>query len=545
MLREFEKEFGRGKNSETARKATYEEKKEQLDRMIDKELKIVDAYQQRMNEDARILDQVRDRENGTMFRKLIDMEVTEKIVPESEVKRFYENSTKEIKIRQIVVRFDPSKESQKAEALKKAKGIIERLKQKEPFSKIAEDESDDINTAKKGGDKGYLKWGAQSVKDPIYAAAFSLKTEEISEPIETENAYYIIKVIHIRKYPAPPYEQEQERIKQRMYSLRRADIEKAYYAYLDELRRKYKLKFDEKNIELFVKKINEQEPENKPTKKYQPFDNFSEKEKQLALTTISGHEIGIAALVDELRKVPSHRLPSMKSILDAQNFLNSRIVPVRLLELEVKAKNVHKNTDVKREILQFKENLMVNHVQKKQIYDKLNINPDLVKKYYEENKNQFMNPEQREVQEIYVKDEVLARSIVSKARAGANFTTLFRRYNQKDAIKESDGKLGFISAGRGGIGKPAFSAQVGGVTEPIKIGDGYSIIKVLSKKAPEPKTFEEAENIASAKVRRDQIAELESLWIAELKKKIDVVIYEKNLQIAMKNYIGSDIQTLD
>ncbi|MFZ5516282.1 MAG: peptidylprolyl isomerase [Candidatus Zhuqueibacterota bacterium] len=473
------------------------------------------------------------------------MEVTENIVPESEVKSFYENASKEIKIRQIVVKFDPSKESQKEEALKKAKKIVDRLKQKEAFSKIAEDESDDINTAKKGGDKGYLKWGAQSANDPVYVAAFSLKTDEISEPIETANAYYIIKVIHIRKYPAPPYEQEQERIKQRIYSLRRADIEKEYYVYLDELRRKYKLKFDEKNMELFVKKINEPKPENEPSKKYQPFDNFTDKEKQLALAAFSNQDIDITVLIDELKKIPAHRLPSMKSILEVQNFLNSRIVPVRLLEMEARAKNVYANADVKRDILNFKENLMMNYVQKKQIYDLLSINPDLVKKYYEENRDQFMNPEQREVQEIYVKDEAVARSIVNKARSGANFTSLFRRYNQKDAIKESDGKLGFISAGRGGIGKPAFAVEVGGVTDPIKLGDGYSIIKVLGKKAPEPKTFEEAENIASAKVRRDQITERESVWIAELKKKIDVVIYEKNLQDAMKNYIGPDIQTLD
>ena len=544
ILKEFEKEFGRGKSTAAVRKATYDEKKVALNRMIEKEIKIVDAYQHDLDTDKKIVEQVRERKKGIMFRRLIDMEVTEKAVPEAEIKEFYEKASKEIKIRQIVVRFDPKNEIQKQNALKRAKKIIDRLKAKEAFTKIAEAESDDINTAKKGGDKGYLKWGPRSSEDPVYVAAFSLKVKEISDPIETKNAYYIIKVVHVRKYPTPPYQQERERIRQRIFSMRRSDIEKAYYIYLDELRKKYKLKFNEKNLELFVKKINVPKIENEPESKFRPFDNFSEREKELPLATFIKKEIKLSYLADELKKIPSHRLPRMKSVLEVQNFLNTRIVPLRLLEMEVKAKGVKNDSYVKKQIVNFKENLMINNIQKLQIYDKINISDDLIKKYYEDNINKFMHPEKREVQEIYVTNEQLAKDIVKRARAGTNYTSLFRKYNQKEALKENDGKLGFITAGRGGIGKPSFAVAVGGVTDPIKLGKGYSIIKVLSKQDPTEKTFEEAKKIAAAKFRRVKIEEREALWISELKEKIDVVIYEKNLENAMKNYIGPDIQTL-
>ena len=108
-------------------------------------------------------------------------------------------------------------------------------------SDVAKKKSEDIKTAKKGGLKGVLKWGPRASNNPVYEAAFSMKNNEISEPIETETGYYIIKVINIRQYPIPPFEVEQAKIKQNIYRLFSKDIEKAYYEYSDELRKKYKL----------------------------------------------------------------------------------------------------------------------------------------------------------------------------------------------------------------------------------------------------------------------------------------------------------------
>lgn len=544
-LKQFEKEFGRGKTTNAARAASYEDKKVELDRMIDKQLKIVDAYQHGLDKDEKILNQVNERENSIMFSRLIDMEVTEKVVPESEIKDFYEKASKEIKVRQILVKFDPNDEKQKSDALKRAKKIISRLKEKEAFTKIAEAESDDINTAKKGGDKGYLKWGPKSSENPVYKTAFELRLNEISDAIEMKNGYYILKVVHIRQYPTPPFEQEKERIRQRIFSMRRSDIEKAYYEYLDRLRLKYKLKFLEPNLELFIKKINEPKQDGTTREKFQPLDNFTENDLKKQLATFTNREITVANLVNDLKKIPSHRLPRMKSSLEVQNFLNTRIVPLQLLEMEVKAKGVKNDGRVKSQVKNFKENIMINNIQKQEVYDKLNITDEIVRQFYDENAADYMHPESREVQEIYVKDEQLAKTIVTKARAGANYTSLFNRYNEKKALNENKGKLGFITAGRGGIGKPAFAVEVGGVTDPIKLGDGYSTIKVLSKKEPQQKTFEEAEKIATARLRRIKIEEKESEWLAVLKSKIDVVIYEKYLEKAMKNYIGPDIQTVN
>jgi len=54
------------------------------------------------------------------------------------------------------------------------------------------------------------------------------------------------------------------------------------------------------------------------------------------------------------------------------------------------------------------------------------------------------------------------------------------------------------------------------------------------------KTFEESKKLVKAKLRRIKTKELEEKWLEDMRKKINVVIYEKNLELAGKYYIGED-----
>ena len=230
-----------------------------------------------------------------MIRRLLDKDVVEKAIPESMIKDYYKKTSKEVKTRQIFLKFDKNA-SNKEKVLKRAKKIVREIKAGESFADVAKKKSEDIKTAKNGGLKGVLKWGPRASNNPVYEAAFSMKNNEISEPIETETGYYIIKVINIKQYPVPPFEVEQAKIKQNIYRLFSKDIEKAYYEYLDRLRKKYKLKINEKALELFVERFNFVE-EKKPTssddstnkikKRPSPFDNFRESDKKQILIELS------------------------------------------------------------------------------------------------------------------------------------------------------------------------------------------------------------------------------------------------------------------
>jgi len=295
--------------------------------MINRQLKIVDAYQNELDKDEKIVELVQNRSRGFMFNRLIEIEVTQKIMPDSELRDFYEKANKEVKIRQIVVKFDRKNQEQKQRAFSRAKEIVQKLKDRENFAKLASDVSDDINTAKKGGDKGYLKWGPTSSKNPVYAAAFSMKVDEISDPIETPNGYYIIKIVHIKKYPGPPFDQGREKIRRQIYSLRGREITDAYYKFLDELRKKHKFQFNENAIETFAKQLLTPKSDslNASAKNESPYDSFSPSERKLVLASFVNGKLTVEDLIKEIKKYPRHRQPRFRNKLEIQDFINGRL----------------------------------------------------------------------------------------------------------------------------------------------------------------------------------------------------------------------------
>lgn len=82
-------------------------------------------------------------------------------------------------------------DTEKRLALEKAQLILDSLKNGVPFETLAINNSDDKGSAVNGGDLGTAKKGV-FVK-PFEEAVFMLEVGEVSEPVETEFGYHIIK----------------------------------------------------------------------------------------------------------------------------------------------------------------------------------------------------------------------------------------------------------------------------------------------------------------------------------------------------------------
>ncbi len=547
-ISEFEDEFAKGKNTEQNKSASLEDKKTFLDGMINRQLKIINAYQNTVDTTRRIIDQVNERSREFMFFRLIELEVIQKVVPESAIKDYYEKANKEVKIRQIVINFSPNSIEQKQNALTIAKEIEKRLKNREDFAKLAMDFSEDVNTAKKGGDKGYLKWGPTSAENPVYVAAFSMKENETSAPIATSNGYYLIKVEQIKKYQSASYDRQKEKIRQQINSANNKKIETAYYEYLDKLKAKYKLVFVDESIDMFAKKYaapgvnslgNDEIAKDSLKKEINPLDGFTENEKNKVIVKFRNGSLTINDLVEELQKYSPHRRPQLRNKEDVQNFINGRLTPAYLFEQEVKVKNISQDKIVEKQVKSFKENVMLNEIQRIQVNNKINITEQELEDYFKQHKDDYKNPEKREIQQIFVAEKNLAEDITRSARRGADFSRLFHRYNEKESLKEKSGKLE-ITEGYAAIGKPAFKIGIGEVADPIKIGEGYAIVKVLNFIAPTYKTFEESKNLVSSKLRRSAYENREKEWIEELRNRTNYVVYEKNLAKAFTNYTAQE-----
>ena len=152
--------------------------------------------------------------------------------------------------------------------------------------------------------------------------------------------------------------------------------------------------------------------------------------------------------------------------------------------------------------------------------------PEL-KKYYETNISKFKQPESVRLRLISTKDEKKARDIVAKLKDGDDFADLAYNFSE-DEYRLKGGDLGYIHKGRmiPEIEKVAFKLNVGEVSEPIKAGDTWYIIKVEDKKPEHQLSFEEIKGKLRKDLESERARELREKWIKALraKAKIEVLL---------------------
>jgi parvulin-like peptidyl-prolyl isomerase len=158
-------------------------------------------------------------------------------ISEEDIKNYYNQNSKNLEQIRISHVFITAKGITKDEARAKADIVAKRAKAGEKFENLVDQFSEDSTSKKRGGDIGYIS--RERLSPEIENKIFSLKEGEISDPIETENGFHVIKVTEGAK--VPPLDQVKGRIE--------IDLKKrAFSEYTKRLREKMGVEIFEDNL---------------------------------------------------------------------------------------------------------------------------------------------------------------------------------------------------------------------------------------------------------------------------------------------------------
>ena len=156
---------------------------------------------------------------------------------------------------------------------------------------------------------------------------------------------------------------------------------------------------------------------------------------------------------------------------------------------------------------------------------------DEVKRYYDANRAKFVKPESIELSEIYLslagkpEAEVRAKAaqIVVQARGGADFGTLAvthseREQDGKRVAPETKGKVGRyeVPALRAEVATAVKNVSKGGVSDPVRLDEGYQIIRVDERTSAADSTFNE-EQVRGA-ITQERAEKEREAYIATLRR---------------------------
>ncbi len=120
---------------------------------------------------------------------------------------------------------------QKADAKKKAEEVLARLKQGEKFEALAKEFSSDTGTKEEGGSLGWVQLNKGQFVKPFEDAALKLNKDEISEPVETQFGYHLIRLDDKKNEVIKPFEEVKETL---TADLQKEQAEQAFTALLDQ-----------------------------------------------------------------------------------------------------------------------------------------------------------------------------------------------------------------------------------------------------------------------------------------------------------------------
>ncbi|MDD4725920.1 MAG: peptidylprolyl isomerase [Tissierellia bacterium] len=165
------------------------------------------------------LDDIKNNiETSIKYEKILEpyIEITEK-----EMKEYFEtnkalfNQTEQVKARHILV-----------ETKEQADEVKSKLNNGEDFAELAKEYSKD-GSSEKGGDLGYF--GRGEMVAPFEEAAFSMEVNEISEPVESQWGFHIIKVEDYKEAKEAVYEDYVEEVRNAIFQEKMNDAYNLWY----------------------------------------------------------------------------------------------------------------------------------------------------------------------------------------------------------------------------------------------------------------------------------------------------------------------------
>jgi peptidyl-prolyl cis-trans isomerase C len=157
---------------------------------------------------------------GMQINKIIEAEVASKIsVPDAEVNAFYKQNRPQFEQGEsvhashvLIMAPQAADAAKKQEAKAKAEQVLKDVKGGADFAKVAKEQSQDPGSAQNGGDLGFFPKGQT---DPAFeTAAFQLKAGDVSDVVETQFGYHVIKLHEHRAARTAPLTEVSAQIKE-------------------------------------------------------------------------------------------------------------------------------------------------------------------------------------------------------------------------------------------------------------------------------------------------------------------------------------------
>lgn len=230
--------------------------------------------------------------------------------------------------------------------------------------------------------------------------------------------------------------------------------------------------------------------------------------------------------VEEVLRHVDRKVAAQFAGPDGIKKLVTQMAQQELFYLDAKEKGLDKDDAFIKEFEKTKEAMLRKYAIDK-FLSAIVVSEDEMQKFYEQNKQGYVQPETVKASHILVKDEETANEIIFQLEDGMNFEDAAKKYSLCPS-KERGGDLGFFARGRmvPEFEEAAFALEKDEVTKkPVKTQFGYHIIKRTGRREAMQLSFAEAKDMVKKQLILRKQEEIYFGKVEELQNKYKIQMF--------------------
>lgn len=224
-----------------------------------------------------------------------------------------------------------------------------------------------------------------------------------------------------------------------------------------------------------------------------------------------------------LNTLPPQNVSKFKTD-EGKKHLLDELIAHELFYLDAKDQKLDETEEFKAEVKKAIEKILKSYAIS-MFMTSIKIDEEDLISFYQKNKDQFFSEEQAKASHILVDSLEEAEKILNELTNGLEFEEGAKKYS-KCPSKSSGGDLGYFTKGKmvPEFETACFNMTIGEISKPVKTQFGYHIIKLLDKKDPEQKEYEEVRTDINRFLLGQKQNQLYLEKVKDLKEKYDVKV---------------------
>lgn len=231
----------------------------------------------------------------------------------------------------------------------------------------------------------------------------------------------------------------------------------------------------------------------------------------------------IANLPESVQKLTAQG-EGKKAILEA--LVNRELLYGKALE-----QKVDKGVELQQKLEELNKELIINTYIQGEILGRVKVDESEIQRFYDSNPAEFQNREELRISQIVVADQEQAEAMLQKLSIRREFGELAQVHSSDKASAARQGDVGWFTRSKlpETVRDSVFKLQVGEISQPFKLEQGYEIYKITDRRVVSL-PLDQVRDAISAQIYNEKLQSELKVLVAELKKTTTVQLNEKLLQ---------------